>query len=133
MVQVWLKNGRKYTNMPKLTDSDAFSLSWWVWWRSLQPECRLLEDGTLGQDVPDTNEAWEKVCRGGRNGFVIIVLTLSWWITAFDGKVEDEDLLCAVADVTWVLGCMVQSLKASGGEKRGLEEENDDGPVAKKR
>ena len=120
--------------MPKVINLVEFSTSWWSWWRTLQPEWRLLSDGTLSREVPGTNKDWEKICRGGCNGFFVVIMTLAWWVTAVDGKADDEDLLRALGETTWVMDCMIQSLGEARKQKHGLDKENIDSEVpAKKR
>jgi hypothetical protein len=37
-IGTWQKSGQKYNTMPDLSDElPSFSISWWKWWRSLQP------------------------------------------------------------------------------------------------
>ena len=132
---VWFKNGRKYSAMPKLTNLVDYGKTWWSWWRGLQPKWRLLPDGTLAREGPDTIVDWEKTCRGGTNGFFVIVLTLSWWVDALDGRVDDEELLGALDEVMWVVDCMIKSCGAAGGpggEKHSLEDKISEVPAKKR-
>jgi hypothetical protein len=121
---MWLKNGRKYSMSPKVTDLLDYATSWQTWWRGLQPEWRRLADGTLSREVPDEGEEWEAIYRGGANGFFIIVLSISWWVLALDGK-ADEGLQDVLADTTWVLGCMLDKQAKSSGPSRGKHAQQD--------
>jgi hypothetical protein len=105
---------------PKLTNLLDYTTSWQKWWRELQPKWRLLADGTLSREVPNEGEEWEMIYRGGANGFFMIVLTLSWWVAALDGHV-DEELRNVLDDITWVVGHLVDLPAMTGectGEKR---------------
>ena len=50
--------------------------------------------------------------KGGSNGFMLIPLTLIWWMKALQVVSEREECLQALADVAWVLEEMVTKLRA---------------------
>jgi hypothetical protein len=87
----------------------------------------LSSEGTLSRQVPEDGEDWDSICRGGPNGFFIIVLALAWWVSAVNGKVERE-LHDILVDVTWVVGEMVNVVamqKVCTGEKHTQDDEQD--------
>lgn len=119
-VAAWLKNGRKYTITPKISDPDKYKASWQNWWQGLQPQWRLLNDGTFLQKVPDIGEEWEALRRGGPNGFFMVVLAFSW---AMD-SVDNGGLCDALEDLKWVIGCMAD-ISPLIGEKHVQKDEPD--------
>jgi hypothetical protein len=125
-VSIWVKSGRRSIK-PNIANIVKYKASWQTWWQGLQPEWRLLEDGTFLQEVPDTGEEWETLRRGGPNGFFVIVLALGWWAAAMDWK-DDIGLLNALDDVTWVVRCMADLPATPGqltGGKHALEDKQD--------
>jgi hypothetical protein len=123
-VAIWLKNGRKYIFTPEI-NVVKYKASWQNWWQGLQPEWRLLDDGTLLQEVPDTGEQWETLRRGGSNGFFMIVLALSWWVEAMGGKADSTGLSEAIDDVAWVVWCMAD-MPAMPGQLIGKHTRDDE-------
>ncbi|KAN0107118.1 hypothetical protein V8E52_010478 [Russula decolorans] len=125
-VGIWLKNGRKSMKQ-KITNIVKYKASWQTWWQGLQPKWRLLKDGTFLQKVPDTDEEWEALQRGGPNGFFIIVLAFAWWAEEAKGK-NDTGLLNALDDMTWVIRRMADMPATPSqlmGAKHALEDEPD--------
>jgi hypothetical protein len=129
-VAMWLKNGHKYIFTPVI-NVVKYKASWQNWWQGLQPEWHLLDDGTLLQEVPDIGEQWEKLRRGGSNGFFMIVLALSWWAEAMGGKLDNAGLREAVDDITWVVGCMAD-MPATPGQLVGKCTHEPDTSVKKR-
>ena len=95
-ISVWMKNWRPWKDM-ELANKEKFSQEWWAWWSSLQPDSRTRED------EPTIQMDWGKLSKPGKNGFLLVILSLAWW-----GKVSnrDEGWLKAVAEVLKVLHCM---------------------------
>ncbi|KAN0123214.1 hypothetical protein V8E52_003167 [Russula decolorans] len=125
-VGIWLKNGRKSMKQ-KITNIVKYKASWQTWWQGLQPKWRLLKDGTFLQKVPDTDEEWEALQRGGPNGFFIIVLAFAWWAEEAKGK-NDTGLLNVLDDMTWVIRRMSDMPATPSqlmGAKHALEDEPD--------
>jgi hypothetical protein len=95
-----------------------FSQSWWVWWKALQPKWRIMSDGQLLRQLPQGDETWVNTCKGGSNGFFMLILTLAWWLVALDGNAEENSFNLALEDTIWVIDCM-NAMKAS--LKRGSD------------
>jgi hypothetical protein len=100
-----LKRGRRYDSPPEVEDSGEFIDSWWKWWEGLQPAWRVAKGSGLGlsQDAPDATESWKEIRKGGCNGFFMIVLALSWWLTQSGQNFANQTFLKAFDDVNWVL------------------------------
>ena len=63
--------------------------------------------------------------KGGSNGFMLIPLTLVWWMKAPQVVSEREECLQALADVAWVLEEMVTKLRA---RREDVDPEEDQRP-----
>jgi hypothetical protein len=116
VVAVWLKNGRKLKNIPAIEDIDAYAAAWITWWTCLQPSWRGLN---LTRKKPEEHESWENICKGGNNGFFIVMITLAWWKVNGGASNQFQEML---EDVMWVCEQMMESL--------GVESE--EGPSRKK-
>ena len=108
-----MKNGRKLKNVPMITNIDGYVESWKKWWSSLQPAWRK---DNFSRNVPSDGEKWLELCKGGNNGFVLIILTLAWWRR--NAGASDE-CTAQMKDVAWVCQEMVRSLE--GVESRAVK------------
>ena len=115
VIPAWLKSGRKYEAPPKISDLNKFSQCWWEWWNALQPEWRDKKGtGRLSRKTPE-GETWSQLYRGGANGFLMIILTLSWWAMSLSDDACTFDLnsfTAATDEASWVLDQML-SVKTS--------------------
>jgi hypothetical protein len=71
-------------------------------------------------DVSETRE-WPQTSIGGPNGFLIIVLTLAWWIRGLQDDWKDAALSWAVDDVFWALSEMTSSLRVRQEGGKGVK------------
>lgn len=136
-IAVWMKNGRHWKEVV-IADIEKFRQRWWAWWHSLQPESRVCDDITLIPASPDSD--WSSLSKPGRNGFLLIMVSLMWW---GKGSNQDGPWIHAVAEVTAVIACLnhtVNSPNASppanaAGSKRGhrLGGDADKAVVGRKR
>lgn len=76
-VNMWLKNGHKYGDMPRIADSATYTSTWLKWWMHLQPEWRGTWPTVL-YDAPD-DATWPALHKGRPNGIFILLLAFSWW------------------------------------------------------
>lgn len=103
-VSAWMKNHRKWTDVP-IKDLDGFRKAWWSWWSALQPEARMADADRRNNEamkVPSVDMDWEKLRKPGKNGLLLIMLALAWWGASSD----DDRWKKAVADVSAVIRCM---------------------------
>jgi hypothetical protein len=107
-IGVWMKNRRPWKDM-ELADKEKFSQKWWTWWSSLQPDSRTCDD------KPTIQMDWGKLSKAGKNGFLLIILSLVWWGKASN---RDEGWLKAVVEVSKVLLCMRGTAGAIIGVKK---------------
>jgi hypothetical protein len=100
-IAAWMKNRRPWKDV-EIADVEEFGRKWWAWWNSLQPSSRISknEDETL---PPTVDMDWSKLQKPGKNGFLLVMLSLVWW-----GKASNrvEGWSKAVADVSAVLRCL---------------------------
>lgn len=127
-----MKNHRSYEKLPKLKSVSQFAAAWRKWWIYMQPACHV-SDGTpwpLPCIEPVDPTDWEVVSRGGCNGYFLVVLTLAWWLWAVRNEASlEDDILAAIADVTWV--CQVA--KSHIGKLAPSDNEDEDGARPAKR
>ena len=96
-IGIWMKNRRLWKDV-EIVDKEGFGLQWWEWWTSLQPGSRTRND------EPAVEMDWSKLQKAGKNGFLLIMLSLVWWGKASN---TDERWQRAVAEVSAVLHCML--------------------------
>jgi hypothetical protein len=98
----------------ELDDHERFGKQWWAWWSSLQPDSRLHDDPTL-ISLPTAGMDWTALRKPGKNGFLLIMVSLAWW-----GKASGTcgGWLKAVVEVTNVLRCLQVASDTSVGSNR---------------
>jgi hypothetical protein len=112
-----MKNGRHWKDVV-LDDPKNFGLRWWDWWHSLQPKSRIRKYQSCSTSLALEMD-WSDLQKPGRNGFLLIMISLVWWGSASN---RDRSWLAAVADITEVLTCMrnasgeILANKASKGD-----------------
>jgi hypothetical protein len=100
-VSDWIKSKKK-DSVPSLKSNygDRF-MEWWKTmlpsWQSTNSQVSLL----LSHDVP-SSETWQVLKKGGRSGFNVVVMGLSWWVIAQHGEGEGK-VWSIVNDLMWVL------------------------------
>jgi hypothetical protein len=116
----WLKNKDRRV---VVGDPKTFATEWFAWWWSLQPSWRRLDEvaGQLSRNVPQL-DPWplgKHLCQGGKNGFVLCVISLSWWLRGIrDSTLENpiNVFKSAVDDVRWTAREMSIRLDGSVSE-----------------
>ncbi|KAH9855410.1 hypothetical protein C2E23DRAFT_701563, partial [Lenzites betulinus] len=99
-VQHWLRvNRRVLEKPPVIKNEEAYCSSWWLWWSTMQPEWR--ERDARGRPIAGGSGDWEVLNNPGKNGFLIILLTLVWWRDCASASTLG-DWSAAVNDVSWV-------------------------------
>ena len=66
-----------------------YTTQWHTWWITLQLAWR----GAVWplKRTPGQTEGWDDIAKGGKNGFLIILLSLSWWVLKAEGDVEKRE------------------------------------------
>jgi len=103
-----------------IDDIDEFAKSFWAWWKGLQPGWRDVGQtpGILTSIHQQGDGSWSVLNKPGKNGFLTVLSTLSWWGQALRvgeaGEPEMVEWLAAVSDVDWVLAQMLNVLRKEG-------------------
>lgn len=97
-IAAWMKNGRRWKDM-ELVDHEKFGRQWWAWWLSLQPSSRNGDEPAL----PTVDMDWSQLRKPGKNGFLLLMISLVWWGKASNAR---GGWLSAVVEVTNVLRCL---------------------------
>ncbi|KAF9522828.1 hypothetical protein CPB83DRAFT_840208 [Crepidotus variabilis] len=108
----WINRARKPTYRPNLAGSKLiqFRDEFEIWWKSLQPEWRLDEDGNVVQGDGD----WESLQMAGPKGLTSIVAGLFFMGDAIGDRHDQRDHWHALLDdVEWVLMSLTAALKDS--------------------
>ena len=109
-ISYWQKVHHPWKDQPLQDNNLAwFSTEWWAWWRSLQPVARIPTGPNDNLLAPSSRMDWDALRKPGRNGFLLIMLSLAWWgnfSAANDGWRQ------AVADVIASLCCLGDSSKS---------------------
>ncbi|KAA1478921.1 hypothetical protein DENSPDRAFT_749013, partial [Dentipellis sp. KUC8613] len=77
-VHAWLKSGRDFDKPPIINDLSKYADGWRAWWIGLQPAWRG-NTWPLQRLGKPAKGLWASLTKGGRNGFVLVVLALGWW------------------------------------------------------
>ncbi|KAJ6528204.1 hypothetical protein B0H19DRAFT_1274998 [Mycena capillaripes] len=140
----WLSRMRKWHLPPSLGEKlgtqqeDGWVAEWWGWWKSMQPEQRVLDSNELSR--PEEAD-WGKVASlHGNNGLLLVMATLCWWGERVHGrrtggKIDEPSRMewaAAVRDVSWVLEQILESGEIGRDDNEEEEGEEDD-TVGKKR
>lgn len=116
----WTKRHRAINDLKKVPfkNSSKFGTKVRSWWISLQPIFR-------GGSWPlvchsEEGEKWADLRKCGKNGFVLILVVLNWWIRGASTVSEKNEVMSMMEDVVFALGEIV---KVGGGGKRKADEE----------
>lgn len=110
----WMKVARPWKDM-QIENLQVFKAAWMAWWSELQPAS--LQDRSSNID-------WATLQKRGRNGFLLVMVSLAWWGKAAEADDEWKEV---VRRVTEVLRCMrraepasepIPSQKSSTGESK---------------
>ena len=103
-IGAWMKNRRPWRDV-EIKDVEKFARQWRAWWNTLQPKSRS------GEAEPTVDMDWSQLQKPGKNGILLIMMSLVWWGKASN---RDEGWSKAISDVSAVLLCMRGALGASG-------------------
>ncbi|KDR83153.1 hypothetical protein GALMADRAFT_134648 [Galerina marginata CBS 339.88] len=104
LIKEWIARARSPTYRPTITSLAQYTKDYNAWWASLQPNWRLLPDGSVDFDAFDGK--WEVLKRPGRNGLLSVLAALFYWgLAARKGKGRDN-WLEAVKDFDFVVTCV---------------------------
>ncbi|TDL14067.1 hypothetical protein BD410DRAFT_702233, partial [Rickenella mellea] len=78
-VSTWLSYGRNHDNDAVIEDVEAYGNAWRSWWGNLQPLWRETTSWPFSRPFECTEREWALTRRAGKNGFLIVILSLVWW------------------------------------------------------
>lgn len=110
-VSEWLKRARVATYRPRTKEGERFTdvkfaQEFGEWWKTLQPDWRLEEDGSLSCGTGD----WSILERPGLNGFLSVLAALFFWGDSVEVG-SSSSWSRWVEDVRLVLSYMVDNSK----------------------
>lgn len=94
---------RNFKSTPSIDDIDDYASTWWKWWASIQPEWRTSGNLKFRRNPPGS---WSVLAHPGKNGMLIVIMSLVWWADALADANDDHSWKGAVNDVAWVLSQM---------------------------
>ncbi|KAI0037316.1 hypothetical protein FA95DRAFT_1466964, partial [Auriscalpium vulgare] len=121
-VKFWTNRGRNVDKPPTVGKGKEFAALWRAWWIGMQPEQQGVT-WPLARPTVVPTEGWDELLKGGNNGFVIILFTLSWWCGAAKTDAEQNEWASAIEDVEWVL---TQLVALAGSKKHAASEQPPD-------
>ncbi len=113
LVSRWARSCGDISSPAHIEDVGKFGEEWRAWYRSLLPKSRVGRKSwpPLKKAPADALE-WDDLQKGSKGGFVILLVSLSWWMAQAATK-KDKDTLSAV--LKEVLFC-VRQLAAKAAE-----------------
>lgn len=100
VVHDWMRVSRRWADQDIVLGD--FGVKWWKWWTALQPPSRVQEDNP--EMIPPTYLMnWEGIHKPGKDGLILVILTLRWWGVASSTSDEWKK---AVDDVSSAIFCM---------------------------
>ncbi|KAI0045100.1 hypothetical protein FA95DRAFT_1450123, partial [Auriscalpium vulgare] len=78
-IPAWFKSGRKYSKVPPTGKAATFARTWRGWWTAMQPAWRTAELSWPMSRAIVPGETWPELRKGGKKGFVIVLMTIVWW------------------------------------------------------
>ncbi len=111
-IKMWLGHGHPYDadKHPEIMDLGKYVGEWEAWWKEMQPDWRVGEDGSLVRKAVVNPDKWGGMRKPGPNSFFTVLLVLLWW------RMESGDTCTwrvVVEEVFWCVKHMV------GGGVRG--------------
>lgn len=123
-VSYWQKSHRCWRDQPLRPPTKQLSLfvtEWWSWWDGLQPVARGTK--ARGRSIRPTETMDLSTLRNpGRNGMLLIMVSLAWWRSLAGSAV---DWRRAVVDVNLVLTCLCSTNSGTAERTNDNPNEND--------
>ena len=88
----WMRASRPWKDMP-VSDLVALKMKWRAWWAKLLP----------------ADAAGESLRKPGRNGFLLLIVSLAWWGNAASADEEWRDVVRQVVEA-------LRNLQVAGGK-----------------
>lgn len=125
-IKWWIARKRSYDLLPSIPDIHQFGKAWLQWWAALQPPWRKPIGGSALPPAVYTSgdDNWGSLRVSGKNGVIILLISLVWWGRAGGSLTQDWKL--AVSDLKRCLERMSGSASKraiiqSGGDDTALD------------
>ena len=69
--------------------------------------------------VKPDGENWDRIRKGGANGFVMLIIATSWWLKKASTASARAEVASVVEDLAFVLDQLTVSPDAGGGHGKG--------------
>jgi hypothetical protein len=108
---------RDYNKPPIIQDRlEEFGAEMRQWLITIMPDWRGSRWPMVRTKPEDIEGAmWEVLRRGGRNGIMLYVIALSWWLTQAHDTSSERQAEAAVEDLAWAVGESVVELGLPAG------------------
>ena len=105
--EFWMQHHqRDYNKPPDLQGRlEEFGAEMCQWLITTMPDwcgTQWLMVRTKPEDVEDTT--WEVLKRGGRNGIMLYIIALSWWLNQVHDRSSKRQVEAVVEDLAWAVG-----------------------------
>jgi hypothetical protein len=105
-VAEWIRYARSPTWRPSIPDVPALEISFQAWWKGLQPDWRMSDNGLTVLDKIDGD--WDQLRRPGLNGIHSVIACLFYWGCKAQGSTKHcVGWASAVEDCILVLGQLI--------------------------
>ncbi|KAK7019706.1 SERTA domain-containing protein 3 [Paramarasmius palmivorus] len=130
----WFKYGRLRWEelVPSEVQPETLAKEWWVWWsRVVNPRWRPRAEDMV---MPGGNGSWEAVRMPGKDGFVLLLVSLRWWCDLLDRPGADCLWLATLKSVYWTLEELQKDARSFTEEgESGADDEHDEAVEGNKR
>ncbi|KAK7021735.1 SERTA domain-containing protein 3 [Paramarasmius palmivorus] len=99
----WFKYGRMRWEelVPSEVRPESLGHEWWTWWtKVVNPRWRPKSEDMV---MPGGAGSWEAVRIPGKDGFVLVLVSLRWWCDLLDDPENDLLWLSTIKAVYWTL------------------------------
>jgi hypothetical protein len=103
---------RDYNKPPSIRDRlEEFGIEMQQWLITIMPDWRGSQWPMMRTKPKDIEDAtWGVLRRGGRNGIMLYVIALSWWLTQAHDASSRRQAEAVVEDLAWAVGETVVEL-----------------------
>lgn len=127
-VREWMRASRGWADRNVVLKD--YEMVWWNWWSALQPSSRFepspsrssLQVNSASRSIlpPTYLMDWESIRKPGKNGLILVIMSLRWWGVASTASGQWQK---AVDDVSSAIFCMANEIEhakepTSGKRKR---------------
>lgn len=96
---------RDYSKPPNILDRlEEFGTEMRQWLITIMPDWRGSEWPMARTKPEDAKDTWEVLRRGGRNGVMLYIIALSWWLSQADSPSSKRQAEAVVDDLAWAVG-----------------------------